>query len=78
MGQIKPIEKADRTLDIAEKRAVAYLKWISRRLGKKYKMVPYFAAMMIEEINERPIIDGKAENQLAVSDALAALSDPSS
>lgn len=78
MGQTKPFEKTGRNLSSTEQRAVAYLKWIEGHLGKKYKMAPYFAAMMIEEINEGAVIDGRGEPQLAVVDALAALSKPSS
>lgn len=78
MGQIKPIKKARLSVQSVEERSVAYLKWISANLGNKYKMVPYFAAMMIEEIKDGPVLDAKAEAQLAVADALAALTDPSS
>lgn len=41
-------------------------------------MVPYLAAMLIEEIMDRRVIEGQAESQLAVAEALAALSDTSS
>lgn len=57
---------------------MASLRWISDNLGKKNKLVPYLAAMLIEEIMDGPVIEGKAESQLAVADALAALSDTSS
>jgi len=79
VGQIKPFNgKSDRSLPSAEQHAVASLRWISDNLGKKNKLVPYLAAMLIEEIMDGPVIEGKAESQLAVADALAALSDTSS
>lgn len=79
MGQIKPFNgKSDRSLPSAEQRAIASLRWISDNLGRKNKMVPYLAAMLIEEIMDRRVIEGQAESQLAVAEALAALSDTSS
>jgi hypothetical protein len=70
MGQVASIKRGNgRILSDIEMKAIAYLTWIRTNLGETHEMVPYFTAMLVQEISEGPVLSAKSANQLALGNA---------
>ncbi|WP_421591271.1 hypothetical protein [Shinella sp. M27] len=52
MGQVTPFSNDNENMDADEYVAMSHLAAIKKKLGLRYKMVPYLVDMLVQEISE--------------------------